>query len=135
MFITSACVSGPIIEGIQVGAAVNSEYSGNLMKIYELDNMRFDLTFDIEERKEEYSNEELNGIYNNKNIQEQENLYYEKEMRNNLNSYWKSTIDDEEQGYWDLMAREQEEREKELREEEEEAIRYEHFLGKIHKYH
>ena len=128
-YITSACISGPIIDGIKIGPCVNDEYNNNILKEYKLENMRFDVAYDIEERKEEYSDYELDSIYNNPSIREAEDQYYENDLRNSLNSYWKSLAEDEEQLYFDMMAKEEEERMKFLQEEEEEAIRYERFIG------
>lgn len=134
-FITSACISGPIIDGIEIGPCVNDEYNNNILKEYKLDNMKFDVAFDIEERKEEYSDYELDSIYNNPSIHEAQDQYYENDLRNSLNSYWKSLSEPEDLAYYEMMAKEEEEREKELREEEEEAIRYERFIGLVSRYH
>ena len=108
---------------------MNDEYNNNILKEYKLENMRFDVAYDIEERKEEYSDYELDSIYNNPSIREAEDQHYENDLRNSLNSYWKSLAEDEEQLYFDMMAKEEEERMKFLQEEEEEAIRYERFIG------
>lgn len=123
-YITSACISGPIIDGIKIDSCVNDEYNNNIMKEYKLENMRFDVAYDIEERKEEYSDYELDSIYNNPSIREAEEQYYENDLRiSNL------LAEAEYHNWCEMMEREQEEREKELREEEEEAIRYEKFIG------
>lgn len=133
-YITSACISGPIIDGIKIGPCVNEEYNNNILKEYKLDNMRFDVAYDIEERKEEYSDNELDSIYNNACMCEIGNQYFENNMRNSLNSFWNSFIDAEDLAYYEMMAKEEEEREKELREEEEEAIRYERFIGIVQRH-
>lgn len=133
LFTTSANVTGPIIDGIKIGPCVNDEFNNIILKECKLNNMRFDVAFDIEERKEEYSDYELNSIYNNPIVREAEDQYYENELRNSLNSYWKTLSEAEDQAYYEMMKREQEEIEKELREEEEEAIRYERFIGIVSK--
>ena len=130
LFITSACISGPIIEGIEIGACVNDEFNNNQMKEHKLDKMRFDIAYDIEERKDDYSDEELNSIYCNPELIEAEDRFYDNIFRERMHSYWSSLMEQEDyEDYCRQMEREEEEREAFLREEEEEAINYERFVG------
>lgn len=62
IYITSACISGPIVEGINYGPCVNEEYNNNDYN-EQIDKIRYDIECDIEETKNEYTDEELSKIY------------------------------------------------------------------------
>ena len=120
-FITSAVITGPIVDGILFGPCVNKEYSNCKIKNYDTNDIRFDVEFDIEERKEAYSDEELYDIYRNSKIQNEEDEYYDRTAS--------EEIQKEMMSYWDEMYEEEQEYLRFLQEEEDREIRLEHFIG------
>lgn len=120
LFITSAVITGPIVDNILFGPCVNNEYSNLYMKSYDKKDIQFDNDFDIEERKEEYSDEELSCIYNNSKIQAEEDIYYDCSRQIYL----------ERESYWQQMYLEELEYNKFLEEEEEKEIKIDYAISK-----
>lgn len=121
LFITSAIITGPIIDDILFGPCVNEEYCNHYMKKYDKEDIQFDNDFDIEERKEEYSDQELSDIYNNSKIQAEEDEYYDCSRQIQL----------ERESYWQQMYLEDLEYNKFLEEEEEKEIKIDYAISKI----
>lgn len=118
IYITSECVSGPVVEGINCGPCVNQEYF-NFDDIYDYnyeqrDRMRFDVEYDIEETKHEYTDEELKTIYD-KNYSQLSN--YDSDNENDKNSVWRNLNFEMEKEYW--LMREKDMEEQKIFEEEE----------------
>lgn len=118
LFTTSAVITGPIIDDIMFGPCVNEEYSNYSMKNYERDDLQFDNDFDIEERKEPYSDEELYNIYRNSKIQAEEDEYYDCSRQIYL----------ERESYWQQMYLEELEYQTFLEEEEAKEIKLMKFI-------
>lgn len=110
MYITSACISGPIVEGINYGPCVNEEYINNDIN-EQIEKIRYDIECDIEETKHEYSNEELNAIYKNNYSQ-----IFNRDTENQ--DIWRNLDFEMEKEY--LLMMEKDMREQELFEKEEE---------------
>lgn len=120
LFITSAVITGPIVDNVLFGPCVNKEYSNLYMKNYDKEDIQFDNDINIEERKEEYSDEELNYIYNNSKIQAEEDAYYDCGRQIYL----------EREAYWQKMYLEELEYKKFLEEEEEKEARLDYLISK-----
>lgn len=110
LFTTSAIISGPTVEGIKFGACVNEEYKTPSLNFNVLNNIRFDMNSNVEERMEPYSDEELDYLYRNSIIQLEEDEYYERISSAEMNK--------QREAYWEEMCREEEEYRRFMEEEE-----------------
>lgn len=125
LFITSAVITGPIVDGVNFGPCVNIEYSNCVMKNSEIEDIRFDNQFDIEERKEPYCDEELNEIYFNQKALYEEDLYYERT--------YSQQMEKERQLYWEQLYQNEEEYIEFMKQEEDREIELECFIGKLNR--
>jgi hypothetical protein len=115
-------ITGPIVQNIAFGACVNEEFLNYSIKEYNKDIIQFDNDFNIEERKEPYSDEELNDIYFNSRAQAEEDDYYERTSNDQMQK--------EMEQYWEQMYLEELEYKKFLEQEEKQEIRLEYFMSR-----
>jgi hypothetical protein len=119
LFITSAIITGPIVQNMLFGPCVNEEFSNISLK---KDMLQFDNDSNIEERKEPYSDEELNDIYNNSRVQEEEYNYYERTSNIQMQK--------EIEQFWENMYLEDLEYQRFLEEEEKKERRLEYYMSR-----
>ena len=124
LFITSAVISGPIIDEVDIGPCVNMEYSNCVMK-RDVEDIRFNADSNIEERKEPYSDDELDLIYRNSIVYIEEDEYYERTSRIQMQK--------EMELYWERCYEEELEYENFLKEEEDRNVKLESYIGRANR--